>query len=308
MKNYTFHSGNYKAVAQFLFNTKDHIQLQSKEGWKCYYVLDKNQDCQAFIWIHLEKEKASSPLKAPFGSFEFKQGLDASILFDFIKYILQDLKNKGIHQLAIKQSVDAYLPANNALVNILLLNLGFTIVNAETASFIKVDAAQYEAKLHAWEKRKLKQARQEQFSFEVLKKNKLTEVYAFIENCRAKKKYSLSMPLKELKKLQENIPDAIHLFGVKHNKEMVAACIAIKVSPTILYTFYYDHASAYQKVSPVVMLIEGIYNFCSQNKIEMLDLGTAALQGKPNFTLLTFKQHLGASYSTKFTFEKNLDD
>lgn len=308
MKNYTFHSGNYKPVAQFLFNSNDHIQLQSKEGWRCYYVLDKNQDCQAFIWLHLEKVRASSPLKAPFGSFECKQGLDASILFDFINYILQDLKNKGIRQLSIKQSIDGYLPAQNALINTLLLNHGFSIVNAEVANLIMIDPVQYETKLHDWEKRKLKQAKKEHFSFEVVKKNRLTEVYTFIENCRAQKKYALSMPLKDLKKLQQTIPDAIHLFSIKRNKEMIAACIAIKVSPTILYTFYYDHASPYQKISPVVMLIEGIYNFCSQNKIKILDLGTAALQGKPNFNLLTFKQHLGASYSTKFTFEKHLDD
>lgn len=308
MKNYTYHSGNYKPVAQFLFNTNDHIQLQSKEGWTCYYVLDKKKNCQAFIWLHLDKESAWSPLKAPFGSFEFKQGLDASILFDFIKYITQDLKSRGVRKLSIKQSVDAYSPANNALINTLLLNIGFTIVNAEAANFITVDMHQYETKLHAWEKRKLKQARREQFNFEILKKNRLTEVYTFIENCRAKKKYVLSMSLIDLKKLQQTIPNAIHLFSIKHDKEMIAACIAIKVSPTILYTFYYDHASDYQKISPVVMLIEGIYNFCTQNKIEMLDLGTAALQGRPNFNLLTFKQHLGASYSTKFTFEKNLDD
>jgi hypothetical protein len=308
LKNYTFHSGNYKPVAQFLFNTNGHIQLQSKEGWTCYYVLDKKKSCQAFIWVYLEKEKASSPLKAPFGSFEFKDGLDASILFDFIKYITQDLKNKGIRQLSIKQSIDGYLPAQNALINTLLLNHGFSIMNAEVANLIMIDPIQYETKLHDWENRKLKQAKKEQFSFEVVKKNRLTEVYTFIENCRTKKKYALSMSLKDLKKLQQTIPNAIHLFSIKHDKEMIAACIAIKVSPTILYTFYYDHASAYQKISPVVMLIEGIYNFCTQNKIEMLDLGTAALQGRPNFNLLTFKQHLGASYSTKFTFEKHLDD
>lgn len=307
MKNFTFHSGNYKAVAQFLFNTYDHVLLQSKEGWSCYYVLDTNQDCQAFIWLNLKKEKASSPLKAPFGSIEFSAGLDALVLHDFLQYIINDLQAKQIKVLSIKQSPDGYQAGSNAIVNTLLLNLGFSIINAEAANLILVDADDYEAKLHAWEKRKLKQSKKEDFTFEILKSNKLSEIYNFIEACRIEKQYTLSLPLKDLKKLQQTIPDAIHLFSIQRNKEMIAACIAVKVSPTILYTFYYDQAIVYKKNSPVVMLIEGIYTYCLQNKIEILDLGTATLNGKPNFNLLTFKQHLGAVHSNKFTFEKTLN-
>lgn len=308
MKNYTFHSGNYKPVAQFLFNTYNHIQLQSKEGWSCYYALDKHEDCQAFIWIHLEKQKGSSPLKAPFGSIEFASGLDAVVLHDFLQYMVNDLRAKGVSAFSIKQSPDGYQPGKNAIVNTLLLNLGFSIVNAEAANLIFVDTDNYESKLHDWEKRKLKQAKKENLTFSKLNSNKLTEIYNFIEACRTEKQYALSMPLKELKKLLAINPGALELFAMKLNKEYVAACIAIKVKPTILYTFYYDHNTSYKKVSPVVMLIEGIYHYCLQNKIEILDLGTATLQGKPNFNLLAFKQHLGATHSTKFTFEKKLDD
>ncbi|NBW37559.1 MAG: hypothetical protein EBR30_21595 [Cytophagia bacterium] len=307
MKNYTFHSGQYQPVAQFLYNTYKHIHLQDKDGWCCYYVLDKAQNCVAFIWIHVEKEKASSPLKAPFGSVEFRGEIDAAVLFDFINFILADLNKKGVKKLLIKQIVDGYQVQKNAIINTLLLNLGFKIVNAEAANLILVNSVSYENKLHAWEKRKLKQAKKQPFDFHVLKTNKLTNIYKFIQTCRAEKKYSLSMSLPALKKLEQTIPDSLQLFSVQQGKELIAACIAIRVSPEILYTFYYDHARAYQKSSPVVMLIEGIYEYCLQNNIELLDLGTAALDGKPNFSLLTFKQHLGASYSTKFTFEKILN-
>jgi hypothetical protein len=307
LKDYTFHSGHYEPVAQFVYNTYAHVYLQDKDGWSCYYVLDIAQDCAAFIWIHVEKEKASSPLKAPFGSFEFKDEIDAEILFDFINFILADLSKRGVKQLLIKQIVDGYQVNKNAIINTLLLNLGFNIINAEAANLILVNAVHYETKLHAWEKRKLKQAKKQPFDFHVLKTNKLTNIYTFIETCRAEKKYSLSMSLPALKKLTQTIPDSLQLFSVQQGKELIAACIAIRVSPEILYTFYYDHARAYQKSSPVVMLIEGIYEYCLHNNIGLLDLGTAALDGKPNFSLLTFKQHLGASYSTKFTFEKILN-
>ena len=40
--------------------------------------------------------------------------------------------------------------------------------------------------------------------------------------------------------------------------------------------------------------------------IEALKIGKAALQGRPNFTLLDFKLNLGAIPTHKLTFEKSL--
>ncbi|NBP67725.1 MAG: hypothetical protein EBU52_03180, partial [Cytophagia bacterium] len=108
---------------------------------------------------------------------------------------MADLNKKGVKKLLIKQIVDGYQVQKNAIINTLLLNLGFKIVNAEAANLILVNSVSYENKLHAWEKRKLKQAKKQPFDFHVLKTNHLTNIYNFIETCRAEKKYTLSMPL-----------------------------------------------------------------------------------------------------------------
>jgi hypothetical protein len=52
--------------------------------------------------------------------------------------------------------------------------------------------------------------------------------------------------------------------------------------------------------------MEGIYEHCQVEKIRLIDLGTSALNGRPNFGLLDFKLNLGAVPTEKLTFEKKL--
>jgi hypothetical protein len=54
------------------------------------------------------------------------------------------------------------------------------------------------------------------------------------------------------------------------------------------------------------MLIEGMYGWCQQQGIKLLDLGTSALDSQPNFSLLDFKLRLGAHPTAKLTFVKDL--
>jgi lipid II:glycine glycyltransferase (peptidoglycan interpeptide bridge formation enzyme) len=114
------------------------------------------------------------------------------------------------------------------------------------------------------------------------------------------------MTLNELKKAFEQFPEHYVLFAVLHEGRLAAASIAIKIKENILYNFYSAHPNDYNHLSPVVMLIEGMYEFCQQNNVNLLDLGTSALEGKPNFSLLDFKLRLGAKPYAKLTFEKNL--
>jgi len=74
----------------------------------------------------------------------------------------------------------------------------------------------------------------------------------------------------------------------------------------VLYNFYHDHSGDYDHLSPVVLLNEGLYNFCQRNKIGLLDLGTSNIDDKVNESLLAFKLHLGAQPSRKLTFFKTL--
>lgn len=306
MKTITFHSGEYKTIAHYLFNDRKHLHLQSPDGWIFFNAVDESEHVLACISIHLENGIASSPRKAPFGSIEFVPNLAPKVLYDFISFILEEVKKIGAQKIFFKNPPASYNQSQQSLLTTFLLNHGFSVQRAEIGAVIPVTNANYTSLLSDWEKRKLKQAKLEELSFEETDTYQLSAIYTFIEKCRAGKGYKLSMSLAQLEALQNTFPNALKLFASRKQNELVAACIALEVSSNILYTFYYDHAEVFARCSPVVFLMEGVYSYCQHRSYTLLDLGTSNLAFQPNFGLLDFKLNLGGQPTSKFTFEKTL--
>lgn len=306
MKTYSFHSGPTETNAKYLFNTPKHLALQASEGWLCYYALNEKGKCLAFVWINASNEIALSPLHAPFGSIETDADIEPKVLYEFIEYVVQSAKSSGLKKIFLKNPPEVYNSPISNLLTTFLLNQGFNITQAEISSVIPVSSDLYSDKISDWEHRKLKQAKVARFHFEKSSSANLNSLYAFLERCRKEKGYALSMSLKDVQALLQTFPDQILLFSVHQESELAAACVGIQVSQDILYTFYYDHEKIFDSYSPVVYLIEGIYEHCQSNDIRLLDLGTATLNTQPNFPLLTFKNNLGGIPSSKFNFLKHL--
>jgi lipid II:glycine glycyltransferase (peptidoglycan interpeptide bridge formation enzyme) len=109
-----------------------------------------------------------------------------------------------------------------------------------------------------------------------------------------------------LERVVKVFPDRFSLHLVKDNAKLAAAAICIKINNQILYNFYSAHPKEYDSLSPAVILMKSLNGYCYTNKIDLLDLGTSALEGKPNFGLLDFKMRLGALPTAKYTFQKKL--
>ena len=260
----------------------------------------------ACVHFHLQNQTASSPCKAPFGSVEFSKKLPPKDLYEFLKQTEKSLRNKGIKKIQIKNPPESYRPLSSSVLEVLLLNLGYRILQAEISTAIVVDGTKYDQKIEAWELRKLKQGKKAKLRFQEMPISNMEEIYGFILACRNERQQSLSMAMAELMKIVAVYPDRIILFGVYHSHELAAASISIRVSKRIVYNFYSAHPRKFDFLSPVVMLMQGMYGWSQKHHIELIDLGTSSLEGQPNFSLLEFKLRLSGSPSTKFTFEKDL--
>ncbi|HCW06059.1 MAG TPA: hypothetical protein DGG95_01695, partial [Cytophagales bacterium] len=155
--------------------------------------------------------------------------------------------------------------------------------------------------------RRLKQCEKEKLTFLKLSNTELKKIYAFINECREERNMSLSMTYEELDRVVEKFPNEFFLFGVFKEDELMAAVISIQVSQTILYNFYPAHKKAFDQLSPMVFLLDNQYKFCQAAGIQILDLGTSALDNKTNFSLLNFKTQVGGIASLKLVFEKELN-
>jgi len=291
-----------------LFNQEVHRQGQSPERWVCFHAMrEDKKNVLASIFFLLESNTAFSPRAAPFGSFELADEITTSQLFEFIGFCETRLRKHGIQKVEIKGYPEQYDLRHHNVLSVLLFNHGYSITLAELGACIAVDETSFGNKINKWERRKLKQAHKAGLTFNLCSLKEVKSIYDFINQCRKEKGHALSMSYDDLAKTVKSLDRNFYCFAVYHQATLVAASISIKVKKKILYNFYSAHSRTSDELSPVVFLMEGIYTWCQAHRFEVLDLGTSALGGKPNFSLLDFKLRLGANPTMKLTFEKILE-
>jgi hypothetical protein len=286
----------------FLFNRKAHLVLQSKEGWFCYGI-DKGNRVKAIIHFNIHESVAQSPLRAPFGSFDFFDELSDSEFDEWLSFILNDLKEKGCVFVLIKSYPASYAPMQAAKIKRALHRNEF-VLNRESTSILKVNKTAFSTKIAISKKQKLLKCLS-RFTFLRNPQSDFKTIYAFIEEQRRKKGYRLSMTQQALFQAVEIFPSEFLFFTVVEETELIAAAICIQVSPQILYTFYYDHSKLYDKLSPITMLLSGIYSYALENGFLLMDLGTSSVNGVLNKSLQHFKESVGGKPSDKFIFSKS---
>lgn len=290
--------------AKFLFNDSAHLKLQTPKGWHHFeYVTSSNKAIHARLSFHIQRGEARTPVRAPFGSLEIYKNLTQRQIEDFLEQVTKQVVMLGVTKIFIRNYPDRYSEKLNVW-QACLLKAGFKQTN-DTTSIILVDDKSFESKIKISERQKLRKAAS-QFTFEHADKTELKKIYSFIDSCRKERNQSLSMSLADLKKLFKTFPDQLFLFKVGTPSTISAAAIVIRVSPKILYTFYYGHAKVHDRISPVVFLISGIYDFAKKNKIKMIDLGTSMVENKLSRSLLHFKKSIGGISDNKSTFTKML--
>jgi len=294
-----------QVITNYFFNQPQHLFLQAKENWKIF-GLKVNGKAVLQMAFYIKGGKAHSPFKAPFGSIQSVGRFTQKDLMFFLKCIEAFLKeNEVSHEILIKNFPEAYHTSNTKLLYASLLRLGFE-ARTEISSIIKVDNKTFEGKIKISEKQKLLKCKSK-FGFYQVSILKLPEIYLFIEACRRQKNQSLSMTQTELQETVEKFKNDFLLFEVKENVTRAAAAIVIRINKRILYTFYYAHESQFNKISPTVFLLSGIYSFAQENRYQIIDLGTSMNGNEINKPLLHFKESVGGQPSPKYIFEKQLE-
>ncbi len=303
----TVPSGFKNDFDESLFNSQTHRAIQSSNKWHSFHLLRKNnKKVLASIHFCLRGPIASSPQSAPFGSFELSDAVSTEQLFEFIQFVEERLIGRGVKKIVIKCAPEQYDIRHHNILSVLLFNHQYRINNAELGACLTISKTPFQDGLNSWERRKLKQSLKANLSFKMIPIGQLNEIYNFILACRDERGQDLSMTYKELSAIVMKLMNHFILFGVYKKNELVAASIAIKVNKKVIYNFYSAHSKSSDSLSPVVFLIGEMYGWCSKHQIEILDLGTSASGGKPNFPLIDFKLRLGAQPTMKLTFEKTI--
>lgn len=286
-----------------LYNDKIYLQSKEKAWGKplTFYALSEGR-AVARIHFFLVKQsngkvEAISIPNSPFGSIEYDQTFSTEALIDFVKYIKHSLLAQHVDCIIIKDCIDAYRHNQSSVLIPTLDQEGFKQKESLINHHIEVDSNPLKHKMHKMERKRLRKCQQFGVKFKVEPLSSIAYYYQFLQECRQEKGWHLSLSYPDIVASLKAMPDRYRIYAVHDEGVCLAASLAVKVTDHILYDFYHDSKEAFKTLSPVVFLIDGIYQHCQKNNIGILDLGTSATVG-----LQQFKKHLGGIPSCKQTY------
>ena len=212
-------------------------------------------------------------------------------------------RTNNIAFLTIRCFPEVYDKGQSEIIQRALVRSGFAIkcedITQVVPIFEKMD-------LNIHKKRRIRKCLALGFTFRQVGVDLLSESYSLIVESRNQKAYPITMTMKELERMFILFPEDYLLFGIFDKSKMIATSVCIKINSKILYSFYIGDDIAYRSLSPVTLLISGIYDFCQLHRYELLDLGISTDMGILNNSLYAFKKSFGSFDSRKLTFEKKL--
>ncbi len=286
-----------------LFNSPGFQQLMPAN--KKYYILTKSERPVARVSFSLGNGIAFSGQNATFGSFDFEELLAVDEIKYFVGHVTCLLKQEGIQKIILKHWPAAY--ELNSKTSLVFEEMGFKVLSSEVNQHILVQDVDFNQIVKHNEQKKLRQALDRDYKFRLLNTKKLTDVYLLVKETRDRKGYPVSMSFDELARTVKALPGKFLLFGVFDNENLIAASVSINISRAILYNFYHADDINYRSTSPIVLLLQGIYQYCQQKHIDILDLGVSSVEGKINDGLYNFKKNLGSVSSEKNTYLLNYE-
>jgi len=252
---------------------------------------------------------ARSPGQASFGGVQLAPGLPVAALHPLLDAAEAALRRRGQQQLEVRSYAFCYDPAGAATEAEALRQRGYEVVLAEQNYHLPT-ARDYIAHLRPNERRALRKCHQAGLILEQEPPLTLPWAYDFLEACRRERQQApLSLSLERLQALVRAFPRQHLLLSVREpGGDWAAMAVAIQVSSRALYTFYVASARRLRKLSPALLLYEGLHDFARATGADLLDLGTSTLPGtrQPNVPLLNFKRRLGGVAGLRLTWQKRL--
>ncbi|MFN6947038.1 MAG: GNAT family N-acetyltransferase [Cytophagaceae bacterium] len=289
----------------FLFNTEKHLKSQPHpERYTFKLIHNKTGIIHAQLSLFVKENQAVSPLRAPFGSVEFDSKLSFANLLQLLEAVDEFASERKLSLIRLVSYPFCYANENSQLLAFALLAKGYNMPVAEVNYHIDVDQEPFEKKIKLTERQKLKRCLKKGYVFSSGEMEEPDNIYDFIMRCRNAKGYPITLSREDFKALFDKLADEFVFFKVEYANKPVALSFGVKINSQILYNFYMADDPEYKSDSPCVLLLEGIYNYCQENKYHILDYGTASEHGVPNQGLIAFKESTGGKPSLKPVFEK----
>jgi hypothetical protein len=291
------------AFEGFFFNENEFVSATSPEGGFTFQCLGNDSAIKARFVMFIKGSAGLSPLRAPFGSFEFVQDFPEEELEKFIHHIDHFVQEKKLSRLTITSWPDCYNPDNAEVLKKVLLKTGYQIIIEDHNYHLEAGPA-FESLIHVSERGKLNKSINAGFRFFVGGSSDIKRIHDLVAAARKQRGHPLSMSLADYESMFLQFPDRYILFTLYDQDKLIAACTGVKINSKILYNFLGADDISYKSYSPMVMLMKGAYDYCMDHGYQIFDLGIGTANGIVNPGLVQFKKYLGGKFSYKLTWQK----
>lgn len=253
------------------------------------------------LTVVVSDDLAISIPKSPFGSFHSDRSISQNQFDSFIEIIKDDLKTRQINQLVIHHPSDIY---SWFVKESLLKESGFEETYSDINQHIPL-THDWKENLHKMQVRKLQSLHENKFEFRKMKDSELEVAHQFISACRQVQGLTINIEWEHLKKLNDETK-AYESFGVFRDEKLSAVCITVKVSTDVAYYYLPATSPTFRTESPMVMLIEGMVDYYMNQGFKTFDMGVSSTLGKPQESLILFKERMGAVKTEKTTYSQGI--
>jgi hypothetical protein len=291
----------------FFFNESEHLR-QQKGMFHLLTALNQHTGrSEARCAFFVGTEGAISPGAAPFGSVEFAENLPETVLDELLESLQETARFAGATTLRLVNYPHCYAPKQAERLTDTLVKQGFRVLKKDQNFYLPISQNPFKTNIDESERRRLRKCREAGFQFAHWATPNIDEVVTFLQQIWLQKGYRPSLSPELLTRLLTDFSNQFYVFTVKDGNKLAALTVAVRVRQDILYNFLPVSDLAYQSFSPMVMLTDGLFTYCQQQGIQLLDLGVSLdADRRPKPSLIRFKQNLGAQSSPKLIFEKTL--
>lgn len=293
----------------FFFNDPEHLQQQTTGPfWLLSAINQRTGQAEARCAFFVGADKAISPGAAPFGSIEFTETLPTSVLDALLDALIEAAQRAGsFATLRLVNYPHCYASKQAARLTVKLTEHGFRLTENHQTFFLPITTGNFGDTIVPAERRRLRKCHDTGFQWQQWTSPNVIHVVDFLLETRQQQGYSLTICPDDLARLLQKFPEQFLIFTVNDGPRLAALTVAVRVRKDLLYTFLPASHPDYRTFSPMVLLTEGLYTYCQQQGIRLLDLGTSLDEkNQPKPSLMRFKRNLGAQESPKLVFEKSL--
>jgi hypothetical protein len=262
--------------------------------------------CGSFQALEVEPGLFASPGRGSYGGFGLTEELTSAEIGAFIAAAEAQLAALGARRLELVLPPFCYAPDRSALLFSALCNHGYLLQRQELSQAIALERRHLSGTGTYANRKRLAKAAREGVTASLLRPDQHRTAYDVIVEARRKKNYSLSMSWPDIQEMADAFPGALLVFGAFAGGEMIASAICLRINARVLYVYSWGELPGVERLSPVTVIADRLYDFARAQDAALVDLGTSSIDGTINPGLFAFKKSLGAHPSVKLFLGKSL--